>query len=273
MNPEMLSFVMAEDQWREPYVDLTSDFPDVPDHDAYSLQFAAMEQRAKAGNPIVGYKAANTSPAATKVIGLGSGIIVGTLLDSQIFPSGSRIDMRPGSNHVEIEIALTLGTPLAGPDLTVEDVRAAIGIVHPAIEIAPWSPAVVAGKRSRPHTIATHKTSGAIILGPGRPLGDTDLIVETASLDIDGTHIGTGTGANVLGDPLAVVVDLARLLSEHGLSLEPNMLIMTGSILSPHAVPYDPAAPTRTDVAATGRFGTLGDIRVTLAAPIQGEPV
>lgn len=63
---------------------------------------------------------------------------------------------------------------------------------------------------------------------------------------------GSGTGVEVLGDPLNSVAFMANKLAEFGGALEPGMLLMTGSITG--SIPLGPG--DRVDVEFT-RLGSV----------------
>jgi 2-keto-4-pentenoate hydratase len=104
------------------------------------------------------------------------------------------------------------------------------------MEIAPWSPAAMAKKRSFQQVIATQKLNGGVVIGRERISPSAiDLRYEGAVVEVDGEVVGTGTGAEVMGDPINVVVVIANNMAKYGVELKAGMLIMTGSVAEPFA--------------------------------------
>ncbi len=251
---ELVRFVMADDQWSPTWRDLTEVAPNVGIDEAYRIQFEAMRQRCDAGDRLVGYKAAATSIHAQQILDGFPSPTVGTILASRFADTGAVYRIRPGKTYVEAEIAITLGEDLRGRHVTAKDAARATACLCPALEIAPWSPTMVAGKRSIPHGIATHKTDGLIVVGPPVPPERVrDLRLEGALLQVDGRVVGSATGVEAMGNPFEVVAAIARLLAEHSMTLQSGMLVMTGSLLRPYSL----ANGVR---AATAEFANLGRV-------------
>ncbi|WP_051047282.1 fumarylacetoacetate hydrolase family protein [Nocardia asiatica] len=183
---------------------------------------------------------------------------VGTLLASHTATSGYRYTVRPGTTYLEAEIAVVIDTPLAGSPTRLEVARAARWLC-PAIEVAAWAPRVVDGAQSPQHAIATHKSNGVVVLGDPRPAAEVaDLRLEGVVLDHDGEIIGSAAGIEAMGHPFDVVAAIAHRLSRYDPSLQPGMVIMTGSLLKPFAVP-------RGSKHARAAFTRLGDVTVSFA--------
>ena len=72
---------------------------------------------------------------------------------------------------------------------------------------------------------------------------------------IDGQVFGTGTGADVMGNPVAPLAWLANVLGEQGVALEAGQLILPGSFTKADAG----ASP---DSTATADFGPLGSLTI-----------
>jgi 2-keto-4-pentenoate hydratase len=69
--------------------------------------------------------------------------------------------------------------------------------------------------------------------------------------------VASGVGAAALGDPVAVLAWLANVLGPHGVTLEPDQVIMTGAL---HA-----AVPLAAGDTFTATFDRLGRIHVRFA--------
>ncbi len=250
---EVLEFLDGHDMWHEPYRDLLSLRPDMTADEAYWCQFALMDRRAARGDAIVGYKAAGTTRSARELLGDGISPVVGTLMRSVLMDEGATFAVRPGKTFIEAEVAVLLGRDLSGPGVTYFDAISAIEGYLPAMEISPWSPAVLAKKRSQQHLLATQKTTGSIVVGRSVARPSIDLRYEGAVVEVNGEVVATGAGAEVMGDPINVVVALANNLAKFGRALRAGMIVMTGSVAEP--LP----AENLTDARVTfSRLGSLG---------------
>jgi 2-keto-4-pentenoate hydratase len=58
------------------------------------------------------------------------------------------------------------------------------------------------------------------------------LRLEGSVTSVSGAVKGSGTGVEVLGNPLNVVANMANQLAEFGLALKAGMVLMTGSLVS-----------------------------------------
>ena len=116
------------------------------------------------------------------------------------------------------------GTPLAG-DGTVADVRAAIDVVYPSLEIIETRGDLTAQIAVAMADNAQQKT---VILGDPVPLGELALEAVAATIGINDQTVATGRGDAVLGNPLNSVVWLARKLPEFGRGIRAGDLIMSG---------------------------------------------
>lgn len=231
--------------------------PGLTQEDAYRLQFALMERLAGRGDRVIGYKAAFTSAAMQRAFSTTEPLL-GTLLGSGYFDSGALIRIkREERTIVEPEIAALMGRDLAGPGVTVAEVHRALAGVFPALEIAPPLP----GGRdcSRQMTTALHKCTGGIVVGAVcSAVAGVDLRREGSVLRCNGRVCGSGTGVEVLGNPLKVVAFVANKLAQFGRTLKAGMIVMTGSVVT-----ASPAAPGD---EMTAEFTRLGSVRARFAA-------
>ncbi|MEM8687073.1 MAG: fumarylacetoacetate hydrolase family protein [Pseudomonadota bacterium] len=162
---------------------------------------------------------------------------------------------------LEVEFAFTLARDLAPRETPYgrAEVADAIDRVHPAIEVvtshlADWT------RQSIFNIIADNGTDGALVFGPGAALSDAgDLSTIRTSVSVNGEEKATGSGADVLGDPLNVMVWLANRSREDGVTLNAGQIHNTGS-----TTPMVLATPGDTCRAV---FEGLGPVEVTFSAP------
>ncbi len=239
----VLDFLDLQVSGTAPYSDVLEKVPALSLEDAYRIQFALKDRCVSRGDPIIGYKVAYTSRKMQKSYASGGdGPRIGTLLKSHQLREGDPLLLNEGNTLVEPEIAVVMKKRLAGPGVNIIDVLGAIEGYQPAFEFAFHSPGKL--QRSPQHSISTHKSDGAILAGKRlHPPYGLDLRVEGATLSINNEPQVSGTGVEVLNDPLQSVVVVANLLGRFGRCLEPGMLVLTGSIVSaPKVTPNDKSA-------------------------------
>ncbi|MBX9701772.1 MAG: fumarylacetoacetate hydrolase family protein [Acetobacteraceae bacterium] len=158
---------------------------------------------------------------------------------------------------VEAEVLFRLGRdlPPRGTPWTREEVAAAIATAHAGIEVAecrlPMQP-------RPPHTLilADGSGNGHYVLGPEIPPG-TDLAALPIAVHVNGRERRSGSGAEVMGDPLLAVVWLANRRNALGDGLAAGEWISSGTCTGM-------LAPRMGDVVEA-RFGALAAVQVTFA--------
>lgn len=238
-------------------VDVLSVAPSLSYDDAYRAQFASKLKQAPANGPIIGYQASFTSEGAKK---FGPPDMpkpyFGTLQLRNWHSGLSPIEGSTVFTGVECEVAFRLGAPLKGPGVTVADARKAVASVHAAFEIVPLKDAP--GGRSGQHMVAGHNFGSYIVMSEEVGSPEWDLVDEPVELYGDGQLLQKAVAGDSGGDPYAVLAEMANTLGRLGQTLEPGMVVMTGSATPPH-----PVAPGVK--ALEGRFGRLGVVRASLS--------
>ncbi|MGY0541529.1 2-keto-4-pentenoate hydratase [Nocardioides sp. YJ-D4] len=230
---------------------VVEEYPTATLGDAYRIQQAQVETWERNGDPVRGHKVGLASRAIQAQMGVGQpdfGHLTGSMfhLEHQPIPASTYIQPR-----IEPEIAFVLGRPLRGPGVTAADAIAAVDYVVPALEIVDsriedWNISIV-------DTIADNASSGGVILGSRpRSLRDLDLRTLGCLLHVNGSLVATGAGGAVLGSPLNALVWLANTVGALGVDLEPDHLILPGSMT--RAVPVGPGD---TVVATIAELGTV----------------
>lgn len=224
--------------------------------DAYHVQTVQLDHHTAAGRVLAGRKVGLTSLAMQRQLGVDSPDF-GFFFDDMVHDDGACI---PAASFiqpkVEPEFGFVLKETLQGPGVTLEQAAAAIGAVYPAIEIidsriTDWDIRLV-------DTVADNASCGAIAVGSTAldlDLGDPEALLDvTCSLLIDGKVTGTGTGADVMGHPVAPLAWLANVLGEQGVALEAGQLILPGS--------FTKAEPVIAGSTAVADFGPLGRLTI-----------
>ncbi len=231
---------------------LPADLRPATREDGYAIQ-ANLEERSNA--PLFGWKIAATSIAGQNHINV-DGPLAGRLLRDKVFESGAQLPF--GANHMrvaEAEFAFRMerDLPPRAEPYRVDEVLAAVGTLHPAIEVpdSRYDDFTVVGA---PQLIADNACAHLFVLGPPAPADwrEVDLIEHRVLGAVVGTMAREGKGANVLGDPRVALAWLANELSAIGITLRANQVVTTGTCLVP--LPITPGAHVVMDF---GRFGVV----------------
>jgi 2-keto-4-pentenoate hydratase len=215
---------------------------------AYAVQSAWVAEQVAAGARVVGRKIGLSNPVVQAQFGVGQPDF-GVLLDTMACAAQSPVDSaRTLQPKIEAEIAFVLAQDLDGDVIGRAEVAAATAYVVPALEIvdsriAGWDISIV-------DTIADNASSGLFVLGDRKqPLGRLDLADCVMTLRRggagrgkdgagggeddtggEGEVVSTGTGAAVLGHPLASVAWLAATVRDLGRPLRAGEIILSGSL-------------------------------------------
>ncbi len=236
---------------------LTKRHPEMGMDDAYAVQNATYHQKLAEGRKVIGWKIGLTSKAMQYALNIDipdSGI----LFDDMLFQHGACVPAgRFIQPRIEAEIAFVMKAPLAGADVTREEVIAATDYVAPSIEILDTRIQRVDPDTRKARTvfdtISDNAANAGIVLGHERHAIDAhDLRWVGALVFRNGEIEETGLGAGVLNDPVESVVWLARRMAQYGQSIEPGHIILSGSFIRPIE------CPSGTDIHADfGAFGTV----------------
>ena len=219
---------------------LTFDYPDMDMVDAHAVQDAWIAMKLARGARIRGRKIGLTSRAMQRAMNIDEPDY-GTLLDDMFFDDGAEIETASFLDpRVEVEIAFVLNAPLAGENVTVQEVLEATEAVCPSLElIAARSYRLdpQTGKtRTVVDTIADNAASAGVVLGrTGFDPGELDLPWCGAALHRNEEVEETGLASAVMGHPANGVCWLARRFAAHGISLQSGDVILSGSFTRPVA--------------------------------------
>ena len=222
--------------------------------DGYRVQLAIAVLRTARGDRRIGWKDGLTAEAIQKMEGFDEPIFA-CLFASGRLESGAALrhaDMRDPA--FENELCITLGAPLAGPNVTAAAARAAIATVAPALEIVE--------RRGRladapPLGVADNLGQKAFVTGAPIALAAGFVLGEAAcDVQVNGISVSQGKGVAVLGDPARSVAWLANKLAAFGRRIEAGEPIMSGSFTVPTALnPGD---------RVVSRFTPFGEVAATI---------
>jgi len=228
----------------------------------YAIQAALADNST---DPPVGWKIAATNPAGQRHINV-EGPIAGRLLAEkmhavgQVLPFGAN-RMRVAEPEFAFRFAAALPPRENGAAYDVETVMAAVGSLHPAIEV-PDSRFTDFTAVGAAQLIADNACARDFVLGPAAPDGWQDLNLAAhpvVAVRRRGEELleRAGSGANVLGDPRAALCWLVNEVTALGYVLEAGEVVTTGTCLDP--IPIQPGDAVSAD------FGAIGRIEVSFA--------
>jgi 2-keto-4-pentenoate hydratase len=222
--------------------------------EGYAIQ-ATLEARSPF--PLFGWKIAATSKVGQAHINV-DGPLAGRLLRERVRDDGGLVPF--GANHMrvaEAEFAFRMARdlPARPAPYAMEEVMAAAGTLHPAIEV-PDSRFDDFTSVGAPQLVADNACAHYFVLGPAAPGSwrDVDLAAHPVVGRIDGRLQREGCGANVLGDPRMALTWLVNELSGLGLTLRAGEVVTTGTCLVPLEIA--PGDHMRAD------FGPLGSVHM-----------
>jgi len=227
---EIASQLLRAQNKAEPIAPLTESYPAISIEDAYRIQFCLLEKRLRRGEKLIGWKVGATSKAVMEQLSWGEPVI-GHLMDSSAYPPATSTIpfgalIQPG---IEPEIAFRLKAGLQGPGVTSQMVYEVVERVYPAVEIIDCR--IRDWKVKIQDIIADNSLHRGIMLGHGeKSFRGEDLAEEKVTVEINGESVASGSGKDVLGNPVHVVAWLANKLAEFKISLNPGDIIMTGSM-------------------------------------------
>lgn len=214
---------------------LTATHPEITLHDAYEIQSInlarRMTKRGLFGDRArhVGRKVGITSRAVQTWLNVNEPDYGGLLCDMAVPDGGKAAISKLLQPRVEGEVAFVLKKALFGPGVTVAQVVAATDFVIPAIEII--DSRVSDWKIKIEDTVADNASSGMFVLG-SRPMSLSSIDLRTIGMTLrkNGEVVSTGAGAACLGNPVNAVVWLVNKLGEHGISLAPGEVVLSGAL-------------------------------------------
>jgi 2-keto-4-pentenoate hydratase len=216
---------------------------------AYAVQQRLVAARVADGARVVGRKIGLTSPAVQAQLGVDQPDF-GVLLDDMDVSGLDEVPMeRLLQPKVEAEIAFVLAADLVDGPLDAEQVKAAVAVAVPALEIvdsriAGWD--ITFGD-----TVADNGSSALFVLGEARvPLDAFRPVDAQMQMTVNGEVASTGNGAACLGDPLEALAWLARMARDRGEPLLAGQVVLSGA-LGP-MVPVEPGSRVEAHLSGLG---------------------
>jgi len=251
-SPELVAQLAAELQQsqvtRKPVEHFSKRHPGMTVEDGYRIGRAWVELQKAEGRTVIGHKIGLTS-RAMQISSQIDEPDYGTLLDNMLYTAqaGEVLEI-PVTDfiapRVEVELAFVLKAPLAGPNVTVEDVLVATAYITPAIEIIDARieqfDRHTKVMRKVYDTISDNAANAGIVIGTGDPAFRADPRSTNrpwcgAILRQNGAVEETGLAAGVQGDPAIGIAWLANKLAPWGESLQAGEIVLAGSFTRPVA--------------------------------------
>ena len=196
---------------------------------AYAVQQINTEFWLADGRRIVGRKVGLTAKAVQAQLGVDQPDFGALFADMEIANGGELLASRVLQPKAEAEVALVLGADLAGDDITLADVEAAVSGAVAAIEIV--DSRIADWKITFADTVADNGSSAFYVLGDDvRSLEGLDLWTCGMALEVNGEVVSLGAGAACLGHPLNAATWLARTLAAQGSPLRKGDVVLTGAL-------------------------------------------
>ena len=236
---------------------LTLRHPEMAMDDAYEIQNAIYRAKLEQGRKVIGWKIGLTSKAMQSALQIDipdSGI----LFDDMLFQTGDKVPAgRFIQPRIETEIAFVMKAPVAGENVTREDIIKATDFVTPSVEILDTrilrSDPKTGQTRKIFDTISDNAANAGVVLGKERHAVDAFDLRWVGAIAFANNEVEeTGLGAGVLNDPVESVVWLTRRMAQYGQRIEAGQIILSGSFVRPVECP----SGTRIH-ADFGSFGTV----------------
>ena len=219
--------------------------------DAYNAQYHFL-QRLQPAEAVSGHKVALTTKASRDHLGVHEPCY-GHILSTCVYENNADVPIGDlTSPHIEAEVAFVLGEDLRGPGVTPVDVIRATAGVMPSLELVDLK---VHGEGISATDVIVHNAlHGGLVVGSRlSSLDDLDLQYEGVTVEFNGQLHGSGTGFEVMGNPINPVVWLANKLAEYGDYLRAGETIISGSMVTPAEL-----KPGDSVTATYSRMGRVG---------------
>lgn len=252
-NVQYATELLEAEKSRQGIIPLTEMDNSLTVEDAYQIQLETVKLKIAQGKVIVGKKIGLTSVAMQKMLNVDEPDY-GHLFDDMQIENGAIVKVDSMiSPKVEAEIGFVLKEDLVGPNITYIDVLMATKYVVPTLEII--DSRVKDWKIKLVDTVADNGSSAKVVIG--NKTTTIDLVnLRTISMVLfkNGELQGTGAGAAALGHPAYAIAWLANKLSEFGISLKKDELILPGALSA--------AISVSAGDTIEARLGSLGSVTV-----------
>lgn len=195
---------------------------------AYRVQTRSVRAKLQDAKP-AGFKAGLTSPPAQARFKTNDAV-AGVLFTEGALQSGGTVSMRELRGlHIEVEIAMRIGTAIERPLADVASLRAHIDGIAPAMEFPNLDYEQLQAVDAI-DIVATNVAAAKYIIGDFAPPQQRDPNAVDVQLACNGKEMFTGKGTDSLGDQWRAALWLVNKMLEQGWKMEPGQILLTGSL-------------------------------------------
>ncbi len=222
---------------------------------AYTVQNAYLADRLAAGDAVVGYKGGMTSEKLMAVFSTKEPAVA-PLFKSGLLPEGAPVVLDRAGIKLEQEIGYRFGTRIDKPLENVEQVKAAVTALFPAIEVPLVGFPSLKGIGFF-DMAAMGVGSYQVICGKEVPVAGVDVNAVEMKCTRDGADFNAGKGTDALGDQWGTLLKLINIIIRNGGTIEPGQFIISGAMGA--MLPAEPG-----DYVAD--YGDFGRVEFTVKA-------
>lgn len=206
--------------------------PTLTQTEAYRVQYRLIERLRISGEVVVGHKVALTTKASREHLGVNEPCF-GHILDRCVYPNDSQIPIANLADpHIEAETAFVLAHDIKGPGVTPIQVMQSTHAVLPALELVDLK---IEGSGIQAADVIAHNAlHGGVVVGSRmEQFAELELQYEGVTVEFNGNLHGSGTGFEVMGNPINPIVWLANKLAEFDDFLRAGEMIISGAMVVP----------------------------------------
>jgi 2-keto-4-pentenoate hydratase len=213
--------------WREQRV-LPNIDESLTNDSAYRVQTRSVRAKLQGANP-AGFKAGLTSAPAQARFKTNDAV-AGVLFKEGALQSTGTVSLREARGlHIEVEIAMRIGTAIDKPLADVAALRAHVDGIAPAIEL-PNLDYAQPQSLDAIDIIATNVAAAKYIVGEFVSPQQRDPNAVDVRLTCNDEEMFTGKGSDSLGDQWRAALWLVNKTLEQGWQIEPGQILLTGSL-------------------------------------------
>lgn len=195
---------------------------------AYSVQTRSVRAKLQGASP-AGFKAGLTSPPSQARFKTNDAV-AGVLFKEGALQSADTVSLRESRGlHIEVEIAMRIGTVIDKPLADVDALRAHIDGIAPAIELPNLDYAQPQALDAI-DIIATNVAASKYIVGEFVSPAQRDPNAVDIRLVCNDKEMFTGKGSDSLGDQWRAALSVVNKMLEHGWKIEPGQILLTGAL-------------------------------------------
>ena len=220
----------------------------------YRIQQALAKEVTSVLGPVAGYKVAYASKAAQKQFGMTEPAR-GPFYMLQRVPTGSMLPVSAFNEiMLETEVAFSIGKRIDKPLPNVAALKEHVKYVYAAFDASDFPYAPGDGKPTPPDMVAMGTGAHMFVLGPAVDPAAVDVSELSLALMRNGQTIREKPARDVMGSPWNSLLWCANHVVKYGDTLEPGMVILTGTAAAAYRVRGDEIKGTYVaDCGALGR--------------------